>query len=162
MRKNILIFLLVSCFTTKAQLKELKLNTYTFPEIEQLQRQKPKPIVVFIYTNWCKICFGMKKTTFNNKEIINLLNNHFYFVKLDGEDKNDIKLLNKEFSYKPTGSKTGIHELAKELAYIDGKVSFPTTTFLNSNFEIEAQLDSYIASKKMKLILVCRTEYRFD
>ena len=153
MTKNILIFLLLSCFVTKAQLKETKLNTYTFTEIEQLQKHTPKPIVVFIYTNWCKICFGMKKTTFNNKEVINLLNNHFYFLKLDAENKNDINFLNKKFSYKPTGSKTGLHELAKELASIKGKVSFPTTTFLNANFEIDAQFDSYIASKKMKLIL---------
>lgn len=124
-----------------------------FPEVEKLQQQNPKPIVIFIYTNWCKICYGMKKKTFKNKEIISVLNDHFYFVNLNAEDKNNITFLGKTFVYKPSGTASGMHELAKELVSINGQISYPTTTILNSNFEIEAQVNGYINSNKMSPVL---------
>jgi thioredoxin-related protein len=95
----------------------------------------------------------MKKTTFKNKQIIKTLNNEFYVVYFNGEEKKDITFLGKQFVYKPSGSKTGTHELAKELALINNKIKYPTTTFLNSKLEIDLQINSYINSKNMNSIL---------
>ena len=39
-----------------------------------------------------------------------LLNENFYFVKLNREEKKDIHFLGKKFIYKPTGTNTGIHK----------------------------------------------------
>ena len=149
-RKILSIFICVGGFATYSQ-TELKM--YTFSEVEKLQQQKPKPVAIFIYTDWCKICFGMKKTTFKNKEVIQLLNNNFYFVRLDGEEKKDIIFLDKTFVYKPTGSNTGVHELADELASINKRISYPTTTILNSKFEIELQINGLYNAKEMEKIL---------
>lgn len=153
MKKFLLLFLLFGYFATNAQSEKKTLNTYTFSEIEKLHQQKPKPIVIFTYTDWCKICLGMKKKTFKKKEIINLLNDKFYFVKFNAEQKEDITFLGKTFVYKPSGNNTGIHELAIALASIEGKISYPTTTILNPKLEIDLQIDSFINSKKMKSIL---------
>ena len=155
-RKILSIFIFIGCFATFSQTEETKeteLKIYTFSELEKLQQQKPKPVAIFIYTDWCKICFGMKKTTFKNKEVIQLLNNNFYFVRLDGEEKKDIIFLGKTFVYKPTGSNTGVHELADELASINKRISYPTTTILNSKFEIELQINGFSNAKEMKKIL---------
>jgi thioredoxin-related protein len=95
----------------------------------------------------------MKKTTFKNKEVIQLLNNNFYFVRLDGEEKKDIIFLGKTFVYKPSGANTGVHELADELASINKRISYPTTTILNSKFEIELQINGFSNAKEMKKIL---------
>ena len=149
-RKILSIFICVGGFATYSQ-TELKM--YTFSEVEKLQQQKPKPVAIFIYTDWCKICFGMKKTTFKNKKVIQLLNNNFYFVRLDGEEKKDIIFLGKTFVYKPTGSNTGVHELADELASINKRISYPTTTILNSKLEIELQINGLYNAKEMKKIL---------
>jgi thioredoxin-related protein len=154
MKKHILLFVIFfGCFATTAQTEKTKLNIFTFSEVEKLHQQKPKPIVVFIYTDWCKICHGMKRNAFKNNEIIDLLNNQFYFVKLNAEQKEGITFLGKTFVYKPSGNKTGINELAIELASIDEKISYPTTIILNSKLEIDFQIDNYINSKKMKAIL---------
>ncbi len=131
----------------------MNLQIFTFPEVEKLQQQIPKPIVVFIYTDWCKICYGMKKKTFKNKGIISVLNDHFYFVNLNAEDNNNITFLGKTFVYKPSGTESGMHELAKELGSINGQISYPTTTILNSGFEINVQVNGYINSNKMSAIL---------
>jgi thioredoxin-related protein len=95
----------------------------------------------------------MKETTFKNKKIIQLLNDNFYFVKLNGEEKKDITFLGKTFVYKPTGTNTGVHELAKELAAIQKRISYPTTTFLNSKFVIQLQINGLCTAKKMEEIL---------
>ena len=129
MNKIFLYILLCGYFTTNAQTKKTTLKVYTFPEIEKLHQQNPKPIVAFVYTDWCKICFAMKKTTFTNDKIIHLLNNQFYFVKLNAEQKEDIVFFKKTFIYKPSGNKTGINELTKELASINGKISYQQQLF---------------------------------
>lgn len=147
------IIVFFGCFTTIAQSEKIALKTYSFSEIENLHQQKPKPIVAFIYTDWCKFCYVMKQNTFKNDEIIKNLNDHFYFVLLNAEDKNSITFLGKTFNYKPSGNKTGLHELANELAFMNGKISYPTTTILNKNFTIDVQIPNYISSKKMKSVL---------
>jgi len=129
------------------------LKIYSFKEVEQLQKKNQKPLLVFIYTDWCKICYGMKKTTFKNSNIIQLLNKKYYLLMLNGEEKKDITFLDKTFAYKPTGNKTGVHELAKALGSINGKMSYPTSILLNSRFQIELQIDSFINSKKMNDLL---------
>ena len=147
MKKIIILILFIANLATFSQSVKSELNVFSFEEVDQLHQQKPKPIVVFIYTDWCKICFGMKKNTFQNDEIIKLLNDKFYFINLNGEEKKEITFLGKTFVYKPSGNKTGTHELARELASKKGRISYPTTTILNSNFEIEAQIDGYLNSK---------------
>lgn len=154
-KKLLILSFFFGCFNSFSQEnnKTSVLKTFTFEEVEKLQQLKPKPILIFLYTDWCKICFGMKKTTFKNQEIIRLLNDEFYLIYLDAENKNNIRFLGKTFVYKPTGTKTGIHELAKELALINGQISYPTTTLLNLQFEIDMQVNGYINSTKMNALL---------
>jgi thioredoxin-related protein len=150
-KELLFLFIFFGCFINYAQENKEKeiLNIFTFEEVEKLHKQKPKPILVFLYTDWCKICFGMKKTTFKNSKVIQLLNDSFYLIYLNGEEKNDILFLGKTFTYKPTGTTTGIHELANELGVIKKKIAYPTTIILNTGFEIDAQLIGFYNSKKM-------------
>ena len=150
--KILVLFALFVSIVSYTQ-EETGLKVYTFSEVDSLSQQKPKPIAVFIYTDWCKICYGMKKTTFKNKKVIQLLNDHFYFITLNGEEKKDLTFLGKTFVYKPTGTNTGIHELANELAAIQKRISYPTTTFLNSKFVIQLQINGLYSAKKMEKIL---------
>ncbi|MCG1035367.1 thioredoxin family protein [Polaribacter sargassicola] len=153
MREYIAFITLFICLTTQSQEKKEELKIYSFLEIEKLNKQSPKPIVVFIYTDWCKYCFAMKKNTFSNKDVIKALNNKFYFVLLNAESKKDINFLNHTFKYKPTGNNTGVHQLADELAGVKNRIIYPTTTILNSNFEIDLQKSGYLNSKRMLSIL---------
>jgi thioredoxin-related protein len=149
-KELLFLFIFFGCFTNYAQKIKGKedLNIFTFEEVEKLQQQKPKPILVFLYTDWCKICFGMKKTTFKNRKVIQLLNEKFYFIKLNAEEKQHITFLGKMFTYKPTGTTSGLHELAAELGTIKKTIIYPTTILLNTVFEIDAQFTGlYNASK---------------
>ena len=154
-KKLLFLFIFFGCFTICAQERKGKevLNIFTFEEVEEIHQQIPKPILVFLYTDWCKICFGMKKTTFKNRKVIQLLNEKFYFIKLNAEEKQDITFLGKIFTYKPTGINTGMHELAVELGTIKKTIIYPTIIILNTVFEIDAQLTGLYNARKMIGIL---------
>ena len=154
-KKLLFLFIFFGCFTIYAQERKGKevLNIFTFEEVEELHQQIPKPTLVFLYTDWCKICFGMKKTTFKDQEVIKLLNDNFYFVKLNAEEKKEITFLGKMFTYKPTGINTGMHELAAELGTIKKTITYPSTIILNTVFEIEAQLTGLYSAREMIGIL---------
>ncbi|QTD39207.1 thioredoxin family protein [Polaribacter batillariae] len=153
MKKIGLFLILFGSLATFSQKKQAKLSVYTFAEVEKIHQQKPKPIVVFISTDWCKICFGMKRTTFKNSEIIQLLNEKFYFVRLNAEEKKDITFLGKTFVHKPSGNNTGTHELVEELASVNSKISYPTTVILSSAFTIDLQIPNYINSATFLKVL---------
>ena len=153
MKKTLLLLLLFESFLSFSQERKQILKIFTFSDVEKRQQQNPKPIIVFITTDWCKICHGMKSTTLKDRDIIQLLNDKFYFIKLNAEDKKDITFLKKTFKYKPTGTNTGLHELANKLGSVGNVMIYPTTTFLNSNFEIDLQLTGFYNTKRMKQIL---------
>ncbi len=147
MKKISFILLLIS-FVSFSQ-NTSKLNIFTFEEIEKLQIQNQKPVLVFVYTDWCKICFGMKKTTFQNKEIQTLLNVDFYVVFFNAETEKEITFFEK--SYRKTSGK--IHELATVLAKKNKQLIYPTTVVLNKNFQIDLQIQGFINGSKLKSIL---------
>ncbi len=130
-----------------------QLKTYTFQEAEQLVIENPKPIVVFTHTSWCNYCKMMENSTFKNSELISQLNENFYFVSLNAETKEPITFNNHTFQFKPTGTNTGIHELATALATIDKQVVYPTLTVLDTNNTILFQQHSYITAKALMRIL---------
>lgn len=144
----ILFFWMVSLSSSIAQLK-----IHSFEQAEKLTQENPKPIVVFIQTSWCKFCKMMENSTFKNKAVINELNTQYYFVSLDAETKKEIQFNQHTFQFKPTGTTTGIHELATALATIGGVVSYPTLTILDIQHQIIFQKSSYLNPKTVLSVL---------
>lgn len=126
-----------------------QLNTHTFEEAEKLCIENPKPFVVFIHTDWCKICKMMENTTFKNKEIIRYLNQNFYFISFNAEDRKDIYFNKNTFRFKPKGTNSGIHELAELLS----NQTYPTITILHPDYSILTQMESFVNAKKLLKIL---------
>jgi len=130
-----------------------QIKTVQFEQIDSLQKIEKRKLVVFVHTDWCKYCNTMQNTTFKNDSIIRVLNETFYFIDLNAEEKRDILFNGNIFKYKPTGPNTGIHELAEQLATIDNQVAYPTLCFLNPNNEIIFQHNQFINSTDLKIIL---------
>ena len=150
MKKRLLI-LLIFFWAIPSGFAQLK--TYSFEEAEQLAVKNPKPFVVFTHTSWCKFCKMMENSTFKNVEIGNKLNDSFYFIALDAEEKKDIRFNKHTFQYQPTGTNTGIHELATALATSNNQVSYPTLTILDSDYSIVFQQASYLKAQDLLEIL---------
>lgn len=138
------MLLLLLLNSSKAQLSQ-----YSLHELDSLQKIQPKNMVIFIHTDWCRYCQAMRSATFQNEQVTYLLNTNFYFSELNAEDKQQKVFNGTTFKFQPSGVDTGIHELAEQLATVDGKVSFPSLCILNEDYEIIFQFAGFLSSEHM-------------
>jgi thioredoxin-related protein len=145
----IVIILSSICMLPKLSFSQLK--KYQFEQIDNLQASEKRSVAIYLHTDWCKYCHAMKNTTLKDKNVIKLLNEKFYFIDFNAEEKRTIIFNNKSYSYKPSGNNTGLHELATQL---DKEITFPSLIFLNDTKEIVFKHNQYISSKDLISILL--------
>ena len=149
--RTLLLFCIVStCLLLIPGQAHSQIKTVKFEHLDSLMKIQKRGIVVFIHTTWCKFCHRFQETTLKSAGVQKLLNNHFYFVDLDAEAKIDIVFRNYTFRYDPVQR---LHGLARELGTKNGQVSYPTITFLNTDFQILHQHDGYISEKNLLPVL---------
>ncbi len=119
-------------------------------EAAKLAEKDGKKILIDVYTDWCGWCKKMDQSTYSNAKNISYINQHFHAVKFDAEQKDPVIINNKTYSFVPQGRR-GYHELAAKL--LKGRMSYPTTTFLNADFSPLYNVPGYIDAKKMNTIL---------
>lgn len=130
-----------------------QLHLAQFEQIDSLQKVEKRNVVVFIRTDWCKYCKVMHNKTFKNEAVIKLINEKFYFVDFDAEEKREIVFNKASFTYKPSGSSSGVHELALQLGTINKQISYPTLCILNYKNEIIFQYSSFLNGRDLMKIL---------
>lgn len=146
--KNFVLTLLFLATISVANAQEVK--WLSFEEALALNKKNPKPILLDMYTDWCGWCKKMDKTTYKNKVIVDYINQNFYAIKMDGEGKKDITFRNHTFKFKNEGRR-GYHELAAAL--MNGKMSYPTTIFMNQKEELLDKIPGYLDAKTMEKVL---------
>jgi thioredoxin-related protein len=125
-----------------------KINWMTIEEAYALSQKEPRKIFIKVYTDWCGWCKKMDKTTFTDPSIVEYINTNFYAVQLNGEDKRPITLGDKTFKLE-TGAKT--HQLAQAL--LQGKISYPTTVYLDEEFNMLAPVAGYLEAPALNQLL---------
>ncbi|NJB85504.1 thioredoxin-related protein [Lewinella marina] len=90
---------------------------------------EPRKMMVDVYTDWCGWCKRMDKTSFVDPAVTEYVNEHFYAVKLNAEQREPIQFDGHEFTYDPTLSRRGVHTLA--VALLDGRMSYPSIVYLD-------------------------------
>ena len=125
--------------------------------VDQLMIEEERPIAIFMHTSWCKFCKHMEASTFENSEVITLLNDKFYFARLDGEVQESINFMGKDF---PPDQKS--HTLVRALSDPEKGVSYPTFVLLNPNMEITFRHEGYLSKNDLKQVLVKTLEYSVD
>ncbi len=150
MKKLLLTLLIIPTliFATNPEPNEIK--WLSFEKAIELNKQNPKPILVDIYTDWCHWCKVMDKKTYANTSIAAYINQNFYAVKFNAEQKEDITYNGVTFKYTGHGRR-GSHELAA--AMLKGKLSFPSTVFLNKDRNIVDAVPGYIKAPMMEKIV---------
>ncbi len=147
---SILIFTGITSFKVVEKEEESKVKWHSIEEVQELLKTEKRKVYIDIYTDWCGWCKVMDKKTFTNDDIAELLNTKFYAVKLDGEGKEDINFRNHTFKFVAQG-RNGYHELAAAL--LQGKMSYPTSVFLDENLNVLTPLPGYQTPEKLEPIL---------
>jgi thioredoxin-related protein len=130
-----------------------QIRSHTFSELDSLQKENKKNIVVFIHTDWCKFCQSMLHTTFKDDKVESLLNENFLFALLNAESIQEIQFRGQIFKFRPTGNNTGIHELAEQLAGKNGAVVYPALCILNAENEIIFLANEFLSASNLLLVL---------
>lgn len=132
---------------------------YTWDEATQLMKKKKKKIFVDVYTDWCGWCKRMDANTFEQPIIAAYLNENFYPVKLNAEQRGDITFNNHTFKFVDNGAR-GYHELAAAL--LEGRLSYPTTVYLNEDFQIIQRVPGYLDVETFGTIIHYFAENRYS
>lgn len=141
---RLLMIFLPLLFSLPNSLLSQELNWTSFEELVELQRKEARPLMVFIHADWCKFCLMQENNTFSDKEIAEYLNEHYYVLKLNGESKEAIRFLGREYSYTSSGVGTGQHQLAELLGKINGTLSYPTTVILSPEFQLKGRENGFL------------------
>lgn len=145
----LLIFPLITGLHFKETEEQIK--WITLEQAFELTQKEPKKIFIDVYTDWCGWCKKMDKNTFANPQIASIINKHYYAVKLNAEQKEDIKLGEQTYKFVASG-RNGYHEVAAAL--LNGKMSYPSLVFLDEKFNMIQPLPGYQEPKSLEPIIV--------
>ncbi len=133
---------------TKATTKKNEIEWLTIEEAYNRTQKEPRKTIVDVYTAWCGWCKVMERETYTNPEVIDYLNKTFYMVKLDAESRKEIVIGNTKYNF---DEKTGANQVATLL--LQGKLSYPTTVFLDDKYNMIQPLPGYLNAKAFHQII---------
>jgi thioredoxin-related protein len=135
------VILLTSTITNKTSSHgEETVKWMTFEQALAKSKTEKRKIFIDVYTDWCGWCKVMDKKTFSDPQVVKLLNEKFYPVKLNAEQRGDIEFSGKTFKFVSNGQ-SGYHELAASL--LNNQLSYPTVVFLDEDFKMIQPLPGY-------------------
>lgn len=140
-----LVFLLF----TSAGAQE-KVKWYSIEEAVQLASENPRVLVIDVYTDWCGWCKRMDATTFSDPAVAEMMNAHFYPVKLDAEGKEDVVIGDRTFKFVDNGRR-GYHEIAAVVT--KGRLSYPTISYVDGQGRVLEASPGYKTAEQFKIYL---------
>lgn len=124
----------------------------TFNELALKMAEKPRPVIIKMYTGWCSVCKIQDKQIAKDKELQKMLAEDFYYIEFNAETREDILYNNRNYHFVHNGKSGGVHELA--LLLLGKQPAYPGWVFLSPGYEI---LDVNRGLLKIgQLKIVCR------
>ena len=143
-----IFFLLLS---SNVMLFSQQVEWMTLEEAIEKTKLEPRKIFVDVYTEWCSYCKKMDKETFTNQYVAKYLNENFYPVKLDAQQKNDIVYKDKPYHYVNRGGRNSYHEVAALI--MNGRLSYPTIVFLDEQADVIQSIPGYRDAFEFELFI---------
>lgn len=150
MKRILLALALLFTLGSYAQENKDKINWMTIEEAEAASKEEPRKLIIDVYTDWCGWCKRMDKTTFSNPVIVDYINENYYAVKLDAEQKDSITFRDYTFKFVEQGRR-GYHELAAAL--LNGKMSYPSIVYMDEELNMIQAIPGYQDAKSLEKIV---------
>ena len=150
MIRKIYMLTLAVLLLSVVRLPAQKVEWLTFEEAVELSKTEKKKIFIDVYTDWCGWCKRMDATTFSDPEVVDIMNENFYPVKLDAEGKEDIVIGDRTFKFVQNGN-TGYHEVA--VIVTKGRLSYPTISYVDINGQVLQAAPGYRTPEQFKVFL---------
>ena len=147
-----LSFVLLALFVSPCVYAQ-ELISRNVEELPVLQSEQDRPVLIFLTAEWCTYCERIKQTSFKQKDIITTLNDYFYYIEFDIEQKEPVTIVEQKFVFIPTGVDAGIHQFAEAIGTVNGAVTTPTFVVLNSRWEILYQYNGFMDYLQIRALL---------
>ena len=144
----VIFFALVCLSKTYTQVESIR--WYSIQQAEALMKKEKRKIFIDVFTNWCTACKSMEQATFMQQNIAKYLNDNYYPVKLDAEERNDINFRRKTYHF-VMQSGVGFNELAAE--FLKGQLSYPTVVFLDEDLNLIQAIQGFKAADQFEKIM---------
>lgn len=131
-------------YIEEAPVEEIK--WYTWEEAIELNKKEPRKLFIDLYTDWCGWCKRMDATTFTDPAVVKHMNENYYPIKFDAEQKEEVVYNGHTFKYIASGRR-GVHELAYSL--LDGQLSYPSYVYMTEEVERIYVSKGYKAADKL-------------
>mgnify|MGYP001787500095 FL=1 len=151
--KKIVFTLVVVLISISATAQKDKINWMSLEEAEAAQAVSPKKIMMDVYTTWCGPCKMLDTNTFQNKDVVKYVNEHYYAVKFNAEGNEKINFKDNLFEnpdYDPNRiGRNAQHQLAGALRI----TAYPTIVFFNESGETLLPIPGYKTPNQLELYL---------
>ncbi len=143
--------LFLAAFFLPLLLTGQSVNWLTIEEAVKKSQEQPKKLFVDVYTDWCGWCKRMDNNTFKDPEVVEYLNNHFYAVKLDGEEPDTISIDGKDYINPNPGGRRSYHQLPQ--LFLQGRMAFPSFVFFTHELQTVMVARGYQQPEQLLLML---------
>ncbi|TJY37681.1 thioredoxin family protein [Pontimicrobium aquaticum] len=151
MKKIVITFVLVFAVNL---ISAQDINWVSLEEAQELQKKTPKKIIIDMYTVWCGPCKMMDRITFQNKDVVDYVNKHYYAVKFNAEGNNEVVFNGREFSnpnYDPARAKS--RNYPHQLTQYFQVQAYPTVVFLDEDLKMLVPLRGVKRPQEIELYL---------
>jgi len=131
--RNSILFILFACLSLHISAQDADaINWLSWEEAAAKMETEPKNMFIDMYTDWCGWCKKMDSSTFKDPAVIKYLNDNYYAVKFDAEQKKPITYQGFEFKFVQKGRR-GYHQLAHSM--LNGRMGYPAFVYFNQDME---------------------------
>lgn len=127
----------------------------TFEALPEKMKENPKPIVLYIDSDYCAYCAIQQKQLQKDKKIQDILALDFYFVTLNSEQKSPVVFNQQTYGYNTLAE---AHQLACLYAMENGKIATPTWIIFSKEYTPVFKYNGLINTKDLQKLLENFTE----
>ena len=133
--KSLLFSLCILLFaTSNVSAQKVDVNWLTPEQADELSTEDPsKKIFVYVYTSWCGFCKLLEKDYFTDKELVTYINDNFYPVRFNAEQKKAVDFDGFSYEY-IDGQPRGVNQFAYDL--LQGQLAYPGLVLLESDKDL--------------------------
>lgn len=151
MKKYITLLAFILLVNINASIAQEKINWISIQQAEKLSATQPRKVLIDCYTDWCGWCKRMDATTFSDPSIVKYINENYYAVKFNAEQKDTVIFKNYTFVNPDPASNRSTHQFASTL--LNGQLGYPTMVFLDEQFSILSPLPGFVQATELLPIL---------